>query len=78
PFDYLVLLTTSVLFIVFLQLFKGERFPSFLTLLIFVSFYIVWGAYHHAREETVHLKNMIEYILIGFTVLILLILLFSI
>jgi len=77
PADYLILLTTSVFFLVFLRLFKGERFSSFLTLLLFVAFYILWGVYHHAQEKTVHIKNVVEYILVGFLALILLTILFS-
>jgi hypothetical protein len=34
----------------------------------FASFYIVWGIYHHIIEDTLHLKTVIEYILIAFTI----------
>jgi hypothetical protein len=41
----------------------------FVTLTAFCSFYIIWGITHHAKSQTLHLKNMIEYILIAFTIL---------
>ena len=76
-FDYLVLVTGSVFFLLFLKAFQGEKLISFLVLLTFVSFYIIWGILHHLREESLHLKNVIEYILIGFCILILLTVLFT-
>lgn len=68
-FDYMLFLTAGAFFIISLQIFKGERLLEFLVLLAFTSFYIIWGLYHHIIENTVHLKNIIEYILIGFTVI---------
>ncbi|OGK18572.1 hypothetical protein A3G67_01865 [Candidatus Roizmanbacteria bacterium RIFCSPLOWO2_12_FULL_40_12] len=75
--DYLVLITCSVFFLLFLRAFQGEKLVSFLVLLSFVSFYIIWGFLHHRREQTLHLKNVLEYILIGFCILILLTVVFS-
>lgn len=68
-FDYLLFLTGGAFFIISMQIFKGERLVEFLLLLAFTSFYIIWGMYHHIVENTVHLKNIIEYILIGFTIM---------
>ena len=76
-FDYLVLVTGSVFFLLFLKAFQGEKIISFLVLLTFVSFYIIWGILHHLREESLHLKNVIEYILIGFAILVVLTVAFS-
>lgn len=76
-FDYLVLITASIFFLLFLKAFQGEKLISFLVLFAFVSFYILWGIVHHLREETLHMKNVLEYILIGFCVLILLTVVFS-
>lgn len=76
-FDYLVLVTASVFFLLFLRTFQGEKLISFLILLTFVSFYILWGILHHVREKNLHLKNVLEYILIGFCILILLTVVFS-
>ena len=71
-FDYLVLVTASIFFLLFLKAFQGEKLISFLVLVLFVSFYILWGIFHHMREQTLHMKNVLEYILIGFCILILL------
>jgi hypothetical protein len=40
--------------------------------LAFTSFYIIWGIYHHIVDNSLHLKTLIEYILIGFTIIFLL------
>jgi len=69
PFDYLLFLTVCVFFVLALNIFKGERLLEFIILLAFVSFYIIWGIYHHIIENTLHLKVVLEYVLIGFTVL---------
>ncbi len=66
--DYLLLFTAGVFFIILINIFKGERFLEFIVLLAFAIFYITWGIYHHIAEDTLHLKTVIEYILIGFTV----------
>lgn len=68
-FDYLLFMTAGVFFILALNLFKGERMIEFIVLLSFVSFYIIWGVYHHVIENTLHLKVVLEYVLIGFTIL---------
>lgn len=68
-FDYLILCTAGVLFLVGLNTFKGERMNEFVILVAFVSLYIVWSIHHHIIENTLRLKTLIEYILIGFTIL---------
>jgi len=68
-FDYLLFITAGVFFILALNLFRGERLIEFIVLLSFVSFYIIWGIYHHVIEDTLHLKIVLEYVLIGFTIL---------
>jgi len=72
PFDYLLFVTIGVFFILALSLFQGERLLEFIILLAFVTFYIIWGIYHHIIENTIHLKVVLEYVLIGFTLLFLL------
>jgi len=69
PFDYLLFMTMGVFFILSLHMFRGERLLEFIILLAFVTFYIIWGIYHHLIENTIHLKVVLEYILIGFTLL---------
>lgn len=71
-FDYLLLVTAGVFFLVAINTFRGERLLEFIILLAFSSFYIIWGIYHHLIEDNLHLKIVIEYILIGFTILFLL------
>jgi len=71
-FDYLLLFTAGIFFILSLNLFRGERFLEFIVLLSFISFYIVWGIYHHLINDKFHLKIVLEYIMIGFIFLFLL------
>jgi hypothetical protein len=71
-FDYLLLVTAGVFFIAAINIFRGEKLMEFIILLIFVTFYIVWGIYHHIMESGLHLKIVLEYILIGFTFIFLL------
>ncbi len=71
-FDYLFLITAGIFFLISVNLLRGERLLQFLVLLAFVAFYIVWGIYHHIAENSLHLKTVIEYILIGFTLIFLL------
>ena len=67
--DYLILGTSGIVCLTFLKIFKGERLESFLTLIAFTCFYIIWGILHHAKNETIHVKNVIEYIIISFIAL---------
>ena len=71
-FDYLLLITAGIFFLVAVNIFKGERLLEFIILLSFASFYIIWGTYHHIIENNLHLKIVVEYILIAFTILFLL------
>ncbi len=70
--DYLLLFTAGVFFIVSLNMFKGDRFMEFILLIAFSCFYIIWGIYHHIIEDSLHLKIVLEYILIAFTFIFLL------
>lgn len=71
-FDYLLLITAGIFFLLALNVFRGERFMIFITLLAFCAFYIVWGMYHHARNDSIRLKTVLEYIVIAFLILFLL------
>lgn len=71
-FDYLLLITAGVFFLLAINVFKGERLFEFIILLAFALFYIIWGFYHHAFSNSLRLKTVIEYILIAFTVVFLL------
>ena len=71
-FDYLLLITAGIFFLVAVNFFRGQRLLEFTILLAFSGFYIIWGVYHHLIEDSLHLRTVIEYILIGFTILFLL------
>lgn len=73
-YDYLLLFTGGVIFLLFLRLFQGYRTYSFMVICLFVGFYVFWGQYHHTKTQQVRLTHIVEYILIGFTVLFLLLL----
>lgn len=68
-FDYLLLISAGLFMILALQAFRGERALAFIIILAFAAFYIVWGVYHHVITRSARLKTVIEYILIGFTIL---------
>lgn len=74
--DYLALVTGTAFFLMFLSFFQGQRFMSYITVVVFACFYCVWGVWHHMREDTLHLKNVLEYILISLCVLLLITALF--
>lgn len=71
-FDYLLFFTAGIFFLLALNFFKGERLIEFLLLLFFVSFYIIYGVYHHLVKDELRLRIVIEYILLGFIALYLL------
>lgn len=68
--DHLLFLMGSLVFLVFLSIFKGQKLAVFFAVCGFVLFYLSWAAYHHHRSSSLTLKNMLEYVLIGFTVLV--------
>ncbi len=68
-FDYLIFFTGGVFFLLGLHIFRGERLFEFIILMAFIAFYIVWSTYHHIVEDSLHMKVVLEYVLIGFTVL---------
>lgn len=71
-FDYLVLVSAAIFFLVFLNIARGQHLLQFFILLTFVIFYIIWGALHHQKDKTLQTKVVLEYILIGAIVLLLL------
>ncbi len=70
--DYLILFTAGVFFAISLSIVRGEKLMQFFILVVFTALYIIWGIYHHATHGGLHIKIVLEYILIGFTVLYLL------
>jgi hypothetical protein len=71
-FDYLLLITAGIFFLILLNIFRGERMIEFIILVSFAFFYIIWGIYHHIINESLHLKTVVEYILIAFIIIFLL------
>lgn len=67
--DYLLFLTAGIFFLILLNIFRGERLAQFLAVIAFSAFYIAWGFYHHIIDDSLHLKSVVEYILIAFTVI---------
>ncbi len=63
--EYVLLLTSSLIFIVFLSIFKGQHLKQVLVSLVFVMYYVLWGIIHHTRDQSLHLKIVLEYIMIG-------------
>jgi len=70
--DYLLLFTSGTFFVLSLNLFRGERIIEFIILLSFISFYIIWGIYHHIIIDKFHFKIVLEYIMIAFILIFLL------
>lgn len=64
-FEYLMLATLAVFFIFLLSLFKGDRPSQFAVMTFFALAYLVWGIAHHAIHRSLHVKIVIEYILIA-------------
>ena len=67
--DYLVLISATVITISILSLYRGMPSAQFSMLVLYVTFYIFWGVMHHIRDKTFHMKIIMEYVLIGFSVL---------
>ncbi len=63
--EYLLLITASVFFLIFISLFAGSHQKQFIILIIFAAYYVIWGAVHHAKEQTLSLKIMLEYLAVG-------------
>lgn len=63
--DYLLLSTTAIFFIVSLGLLEGQKRAQFALMVFFIFIYISWGIIHHKADNSLHLKIVLEYILIG-------------
>jgi hypothetical protein len=71
-FEYLLLITSAALYITFLAVFKAQPTKQYIVTALFVLYYVVWGVIHHTRDQSLHLKIILEYIAIGALALILL------
>ncbi len=68
-FDYLLMFTAVVFFILAIRIFAGIRGIQIFLFLAFTVFYICWGIYHHILTKTLRLKVILEYMLIGFAII---------
>jgi hypothetical protein len=68
-FDYLLLVTCSVFFLMALRLNRGDRSLTFMFVTGFALFYCLWALMHHGKNKTLNLKTMLEYVLISLTVI---------
>ncbi len=71
-FEYLLLVTSGVLYTTFLSIFKAQPTKQYIVTALFVLYYVLWGIIHHTRDQSLHLKTILEYIAIGAIALILL------
>lgn len=62
--EYLLLTTIAVFFIFLLSFFKGDRQNQYMVMVFFAIAYLIWGIIHHSIHRTLHVKIVIEYILI--------------
>jgi ABC-type antimicrobial peptide transport system permease subunit len=67
--DYIIFSVIGFIFLFLLILFQGQRFATFTIITSFVGFYIVWSIYHHVKNDNLTLKTVLEYVLLGFTIL---------
>ena len=70
--EYLLLLTSGVLYITFLSIFKAQPMKQYIVTALFVLYYVLWGIIHHTRDQSLHLKILLEYFAIGAVALVLL------
>jgi hypothetical protein len=68
-FDYTYIVIVSVIYVLAMRLFTGYRSMQLFVILAFVLMYIVWGIYHHIITKTFRLRILLEYLLIGATIL---------
>lgn len=68
-FQYMVLGTAFIMMLILVSLLRGYRSAQYTILLFGIIFYIAWGITHHSSEKTLKLEIVVEYILIGGTVL---------
>jgi hypothetical protein len=70
--EYSLLIASGVLYITFLSIFKSAPTKQFTVTALFILYYVLWGIIHHTRDQSLHLKIVLEYIAIGALALILL------
>ena len=68
-FDYLLIVTAAILFVVGVKMFAGMVGIQIFFFIAFAGFYIAWGIYHHILTKTLRLRIFLEYVLIGFLII---------
>lgn len=68
-FDYLLIATGAILFILGVRVLSGMPGAQAFLFVAFTVFYICWGIYHHIVTKTMRLKVMLEYLLIGSSII---------
>lgn len=63
--EYTLLLVSAGLYLTFLAIFKAQPTKQFIVTALFILYYIGWGIIHHVRDQSLHLKVVLEYIAIG-------------
>lgn len=63
--QYFLFFVFSLFFLISFISIRDSRLTRFLIIILFVVFYIFWGIIHHLLNKTLHLKIVVEYILIG-------------
>ncbi len=67
--EYLLLVAGGMFFLTALSVFQGQEKESLLVLVLFAVFYLLWGVHHHLGARTLHVKNVLEYLLVGLIIL---------
>lgn len=70
--EYILLVLTAMIYVALMSALRGDHTKQYIITGCFVVYYIVWGIIHHSRDQSLHLKVVLEYILIGALALLLL------
>ena len=71
-FDYIVLISLSILYLSSLFIFRDVKSYQLLSTVIFAVLYVFWGMIHHHYDKTIHHDNVLEYIFIAILAIIIL------
>ena len=63
--DYSILAVLSIIFLVFFLQNKTNPQAMFFSVVCFSTSYVIWGIFHHFRIKTLHIKIVLEYILVA-------------
>lgn len=63
--DYALLFTISIMTMIFLINFRGQRSVQLTIFIFYALCYIGWSLLHHIKSKTFHHKIIMEYILIA-------------